>query len=53
MANLRWMPAPQIMTGVEYLQGRREDLSGDSGVNNRIQFSMRYAFNTGDLLRRN
>ncbi|MGY6552884.1 MAG: DcaP family trimeric outer membrane transporter [Erythrobacter sp.] len=53
MANLRWMPTPQISTGVEYLWGRREDLSGDSGVNNRIQFSMRYAFNTGDLLSRN
>ncbi|MFL0671364.1 MAG: DcaP family trimeric outer membrane transporter [Erythrobacter sp.] len=53
MANLRWMPTPQIMTGVEYLWGRREDLSGDSGVNNRIQFSLRYAFNTGNLLRSN
>lgn len=53
MANVRWMPAPQLMTGIEYLWGRREDLGGDSGVNNRIQFSMRYAFNTGDLIRRN
>lgn len=52
MANLRWMPVPQIMAGVEYLWGRREDLGGASGVNNRIQFSLRYAFNTGDLIRR-
>lgn len=53
MANLRWMPKAQIMAGVECLWGRREDLSGDSGVNNRIRFSLRYAFNIGDLLRRN
>lgn len=42
--NLLYAPAKPVMMGVEYLWGQRTDKDGDSGADNRIQFSMKYSF---------
>lgn len=47
--NVLYTPAKQIMMGVEYLWGKREDKNGASGDDNRVQFSFKYSFNSGDL----
>jgi len=44
--NLLYSPAKPIMMGVEYLWGQRTDNDGDTGEDNRIQFSMKYSFSS-------
>lgn len=41
-ANLIWSPTDGIDVGIEYLYGKRENISGDSGLANRIQFAIFY-----------
>jgi len=43
--NLLWHFAENAFAGVEYLYGTREDIDTNSGDANRLQFSVRYAFN--------
>ncbi|MFZ2905570.1 MAG: DcaP family trimeric outer membrane transporter [Cyclobacteriaceae bacterium] len=43
--NLIWNFAERAMAGVEYLWGLREDLNGEDGTANRVQFSVKYTFN--------
>jgi hypothetical protein len=43
--NFLWYFAENAMAGVEYLYGTREDIDGDNGSANRLQFSVKYAFN--------
>jgi len=43
-ANLIWSPVPSTDVGVEYIWGRREIKSGDTGEMNRIQGSVKYSF---------
>lgn len=43
--NLIWHVTSAAFVGIEYLHGMREDISSASGSANRVQFSMKYAFN--------
>ncbi|HEX6891725.1 MAG TPA: DcaP family trimeric outer membrane transporter [Chryseolinea sp.] len=43
--NLLWRFAENAFTGIEYLYGTREDIDGNSGSANRVQFSVSYSFN--------
>ncbi len=47
--NLLYAPSKPIMMGVEYLWGKRTDNDGDTGDDNRIQFSMKYSFSSLDF----
>jgi hypothetical protein len=44
-ANLIWHFVDNAFVGVEYLRGMRENISGEDGTANRIQFSVKYTFN--------
>jgi hypothetical protein len=50
-ANLLFAPAPNILTGGELLWGRRRDFGGDSGTATRFQYSFKYLFTTGNILK--
>ena len=41
-ANMIWTPLERVNVGVEYLYGKREDISGASGLANRVQFAVFY-----------
>jgi hypothetical protein len=43
--NLIWHFVDNAFVGVEYLRGTREDISGEDGTANRLQFSVKYSFN--------
>ena len=47
--NLLYTPSTPIMMGVEYLWGQRTDNDGDTGDDNRLQFSMKYSFSSLDF----
>jgi hypothetical protein len=40
--NLIWEPQDGLQIGLEYLYGKRENINGDSGLANRIQFAIFY-----------
>lgn len=42
--NLIWSPVPKTDLGIEYIYARREIVSGESGILNRVQMSARYFF---------
>lgn len=42
--NLLHYPADSVMYGVEYLWGKRTDMDGSTGIDNRIQVSFKYSF---------
>jgi hypothetical protein len=42
--NLLWYPARNVMTGFEFLYGKRENKDGASGDDTRLQFSAKYTF---------
>jgi hypothetical protein len=44
--NLLNSPDPRLMYGVEYIWGQRENKGGQSGSDNRIQFSIQYKFSS-------
>ncbi len=44
--NLLWKPAKNIMMGAELLWGRRTNKDGESGKDQRIQFSVQYKFSS-------
>ena len=44
-ANLIWNVTDNVFAGIEYLHGKREDVDVSEGTANRMQFSVRYAFN--------
>ncbi|NJN42888.1 MAG: hypothetical protein HC811_12325 [Flammeovirgaceae bacterium] len=44
-ANLIWHFTDRAFAGVEYLHGTRENINQQRGDANRIQFSVKYAFN--------
>ena len=48
--NLLHYPTDQVMLGSELLWGEREDISGESGSDYRIQFSLKVNFDSGDLM---
>ncbi len=50
--NLLHYPMDDVMLGTEFIWGEREDISGNTGSDYRIQFSLKVDFDTGDLLRR-
>ena len=50
--NLLYYPVNNIMTGVEALWGELEDVTGNTNDDTRVQFSVRYSFNSGNLLAR-
>jgi len=39
-----WSPVNRMSLGAEYIWGRREDESGDTGTLNRLQFSAKYVY---------
>jgi len=43
-ANILNTPAENVLIGAEILWGKREDFNGNSGDDNRIQFSLKYNF---------
>ena len=43
-ANLIWNPTRRIDTGIEYLWGQRENISGEDGVAQQLQMMLRYLF---------
>ena len=43
-ANILHTPVENILVGAEILWGKREDFSGNSGDDKRIQFSLKYNF---------
>ncbi|MCB1841931.1 MAG: hypothetical protein KDI09_03120, partial [Halioglobus sp.] len=50
--NLLHYPADNVMMGTELSWGEREDVSGDTGSDYRVQFSLKVGFDSGDLLQR-
>lgn len=48
-ANLLWMPADQILAGVEFLWGKREDNDGNSGTDFRMQSTFKWSFSSKDI----
>lgn len=44
LANVMWNITPQISTGLEYIYGRRTDMSGLSHHDNRIQTMLQFTF---------
>jgi hypothetical protein len=42
--NLLHYPTENVLCGVEYLWGKREDKDGSSGEDNRLQVSFKYSF---------
>jgi hypothetical protein len=51
--NLLHYPRDHVMLGTEFIWGEREDISGDTGSDYRIQFTLKVDFDTGDLVRPN
>jgi hypothetical protein len=49
--NLIWQPDKALMMGAEYLWGQREDNNGAKGIDNRLQFSVKYSFSSNDFWR--
>ena len=43
-ADIIWSPVNRMSIGAEYIWGRREDESGDTGMLNRLQFSAKYLY---------
>lgn len=43
--NFVWYFVENAFVGVEFLRGFREDIDGDDGTANRLQFSVSYTFN--------
>ena len=48
--NLLHYPADHVLLGTEFIWGEREDISGNTGSDYRIQFSLKVDFDTGNLL---
>lgn len=48
--NLLHYPAKHVMLGTEFIWGEREDISGNTGTDYRVQFSLKVDFDTGDLV---
>ena len=44
-ANVIWTILPKVLIGAEYLHGTRTDKNDSNGLANRLQFSVKYAFN--------
>lgn len=44
LANLLWQVTPVVQTGIEYIYGRRVDMSGHSRHDNRIQAMLQVSF---------
>ena len=42
--NLLYYPAKNVMTGMELLYGKRENLDGESAYDTRVQFSTQFKF---------
>jgi hypothetical protein len=49
--NLLHYPADNVLLGTEFIWGEREDISGNTGTDYRIQFSLKVNFDSGDLMR--
>jgi len=49
--NLLHYPADHVLLGTEFSWGEREDISGDTGSDYRVQFSLKVDFDSGNLLR--
>ncbi len=47
--NLLYAPDKRVLMGAEYLWGKRTDNDGDSGEDNRLQFSVKYSFSSLDF----
>ena len=48
--NLLHTPNDKVLMGVEYLFGKRTANDGTTGYDRRVQFSVKYAFSSGNLL---
>ena len=48
--NLLHYPADNILLGAEFNWGQREDISGNTGEDYRIQFSLKVSFDTGNIM---
>lgn len=52
-ANLLYYPTKNVFIGGEALWGQREDNSGDTGDDTRVQISFHYSFSTKDIFKKN
>ena len=48
--NLLHYPAEHVMLGTEFIWGEREDISGNTGSDYRVQFSLKVDFDSGNLI---
>ena len=48
-ANLLWAPADNVLTGAEFLWGKRTDNDGDSGSDLRLQASFKWSFSSKNI----
>lgn len=48
--NLLHYPADHVMLGTEFSWGEREDISGNTGSDYRVQFSLKVDFDSGNFL---
>jgi len=50
LMNIRYYPAPNVMAGIEYQYGRRDNNSdGFHSIGNKIQLSFKFNFSSGEL----
>ncbi len=49
--NLLHYPEEHVMLGTEFIWGEREDISGNTGSDYRVQFSLKVDFDSGNLIR--
>ncbi|WP_380872927.1 hypothetical protein ACFB49_38210 [Sphingomonas sp. DBB INV C78] len=47
--NLLWSPVDRVLTGAEFLWGKRTDNDGDSGEDKRLQFTVKVSFSSKDV----
>ena len=48
-ANLLWTPAENVLTGLEFLWGKRTDNDGESGTDLRAQYSFKWSFSSKNI----
>jgi hypothetical protein len=48
-ANLLWHPAENVMTGGEFLWGKRTDNDGETGTDTRFQYSFKWSFSSKNI----
>jgi hypothetical protein len=48
-ANLLWTPLDNVLTGAEFLWGKRTDNDGDKGTDTRLQLTFKWSFSSRNI----